>query len=55
MLTKMEIEGMKHGAFPMDKLEGIQACREYRMKLEAEGKETWLEHFANGIYIAKSK
>lgn len=55
MITKMEQEGMKNGAFPMDKEEGIKACREYRAALEAEGKKTWLEHFAAGIYIVKSK
>lgn len=55
MITKMELEGMKNGAFPMDKPEGIAACREYRKALEAEGKTTWLEHFANGIFLVRSK
>ena len=55
MISKMEQEGMKNGAFPMDKDEGIKACREYRAALEADGKTTWLEHFANGIYLVRSK
>ena len=52
-LTKMEIEGMKRGAFPMDKDEGIKACREYRSKLAAQGKKTRLEYFSGSIYIVK--
>jgi hypothetical protein len=55
MITKMEQEGMKKGAFPMDKDEGIKSCREYRAALEAEGKKTWLEYFAGNIYIVRSK
>ena len=52
-MTSMEIEGAKHGAFSMDKEEGREACREYRAKLEAQGKRTWLDHFAADIYIVR--
>lgn len=52
-MTKMEIEGIKNGAFNMAKEEGIEACRAYRATLEAEGKRTWLEHFTGDIFTVK--
>ena len=53
-LTAMEIEGMKNGAFPMDKDEGIKACNEYRANLASKGIKTELVWFAAGIYIVKA-
>lgn len=49
-MTKMELEGMKNGCFPMDKDEGVAACREYRQALENEGKHTRLEWFAGDLF-----
>ena len=50
MLSKMELEGMKNGCFPMDKEEGVAACRKYRQALENEGKITRLEWFAGDLF-----
>lgn len=50
-MTKMELEGMKNGCFPMDKDEGVKACREYRQALEKEGKRTHLKWFAGDLFI----
>ena len=52
--SAFELEGMKNGAFPMDKDYGIEACRSYRASLEAQGYKTWLEHFAGGIFVVKA-
>lgn len=49
-MSKMELEGMKRGIFPMDKDEGIEACREYRAKLHAQGYKTYLEYLWNGLF-----
>lgn len=49
-LTKMELEGMKNGAFPMEKEAGIEACRAYRAALEAQGIKTELQHLAGSIF-----
>lgn len=50
MLSKMELEGMKNGTFPMDKEEGIEACRKYREALEAKGVKTYLEYCQCGLF-----
>lgn len=50
-----ELEGMKNGAFPMDKEYGVGACKSYRANLEAQGYRTWLEHFAGDIFVVKSE
>ncbi len=50
MLSEMEREGMRNGCFPMDKDEGIAACREYRKKLEDQGHSTWLEYFTGDLF-----
>lgn len=52
-LTKFELEGMAHGAFPMDKDEGVAACRAYRAGLEAQGLRTYLDWLFGGIYVVK--
>lgn len=54
-MTKMEIEGMKNGCFPMDKTEGIEACKKYRADLEAAGYRTWLEWFASDLFIVRKE
>ena len=51
MLSKMELEGMKHGCFPMDKEECVAACRKYRQAIENEGKSTRLEWLAGDLFI----
>lgn len=52
-MTTMEIAGMKNGIFNMAKDESINACREYRANLEAQGYKTWLEYFANDLFKVK--
>lgn len=49
-MSKMELEGIKRGIFPMDKNEGIEACREYRARLHAQGYRTYLEYLWNGLF-----
>lgn len=53
MITDFEREGMNHSTFPMDKDEGIAACKEYCAKLEAAGISTQLVHFAGGLFTVK--
>lgn len=55
MLSKMMIDGMRNGCFPMDTDEGVKACREYRDRLEADGYVTWLEWFAGGLFIVRKE
>lgn len=52
-MTEMEREGAKHGTFNMAKEDGIEACKAYRAALEAEGKITWLKHFAGDNFTVK--
>lgn len=53
MLSEMERDGMKRGCFPMDKDEGIAACRQYRANLEAQGYTTWLSYLAGDLFKVK--
>ena len=50
MLTKLELQGMEHGTFPMDKDAGIEACKAYRKALEEKGFKTYLKHCQNGLF-----
>lgn len=52
-LSKMELEGMKNGCFPMDKDAGIEACKKYREALEAQGYRTWLKWFTGSLYTVE--
>ena len=52
-LTEMELEGMKHGTFPMHKEEGRKACKAYREELKKQGLRTQLEWFAGSLYFVK--
>lgn len=52
-LTDFEREGMNHGTFPMDKDEGVAACKEYRAKLEAQGINTQMVHFGGGMFTVR--
>ena len=50
----MELEGMDHVAFNMAKDEGIEACRAYRARLEAQGMITWLQYMTGDIFIVRA-
>jgi len=52
-MTEMERQGAKNGCFNMAKDEGIEACREYRANLKAQGFKTWLEHFTGDLFIVR--
>lgn len=52
-MTEMEREGAKRGTFNMAKEDGIEACRAHRAALEADGKNTWLEHFTGDLFTVK--
>ena len=51
--TKMELEGMKRGTFPMNKEEGRKACKAFREELKAQGFRTQMEWFAGSLYFVK--
>ena len=52
-MTKMELDGMKNGCFPMDKEEGAIACEAYRAALRTLGYITWLEHVAGDLFVVR--
>ncbi len=54
VFSTMELEGMDHGAFNMAKDEGIEACRAYRARLEAQGMITWLQYMTGDIFIVRA-
>ncbi len=53
-MTEMEKQGAQNGCFNMAKDEGIEACREYRARLEAQGFRTYLEYFTGDLFIVKT-
>ena len=53
-MTEMEKQGAQNGCFNMAKDEGIEACRKYRSRLEAQGLRTYLEYFTGDIFIVKT-
>lgn len=52
-MTAFEIEGAKNGCFNMAKDEGIEACREYRKKLEEQGYKTYLDYFTGDLFTVR--
>lgn len=52
-ITAFEREGMSHNTFPMDKDEGIAACRKRREELGRMGISTQLVFFGGGLFTIK--